>query len=189
MNAINTEFQSEHFRLHQLYTMITSEYKSILNCFIKEEILLVKKLSEIDPQDIRNQKPISNVYLGGQCFSQLLNDPLQDESCTIRFKSDCFKFLLELFLQMKKRLPLDKNGIIAKSNILGIEIALDLKRSPTSIVPLSVHFPHIIPQNKLNELDQRGPTTGPRATCGICAARGTILHKSCRLQEVATVFI
>ena len=26
VNAINTEFQSEHFRLHQLYTMITSEY-------------------------------------------------------------------------------------------------------------------------------------------------------------------
>ena len=95
-NAINTEFQSEHFRLHQLYTMITSEYKSILNCFIKEEILLAKKLSKIDPQDVRNQIPISDVYLGRQCFSQLLNDPLQDESCTIRFKSDCFKFLLEL---------------------------------------------------------------------------------------------
>ena len=55
VNAINTEFQSEHFRLHQLYTMITSEYKSFLNCFIKEEILLAKKLSEIDPQDIGNK--------------------------------------------------------------------------------------------------------------------------------------
>ena len=56
---------------------------------------------------------------------------------------------------MKKRLPLEKNEIIAKLNILGIEIALDLKWSPTSIVPLSVHFPHIIPQNKLNELDDQ----------------------------------
>ena len=53
---------------------------------------------------------------------------------------------------MKKRLPLEKNEIIAKLNILGIEIALDLKWSPTSIVPLSVHFPHIIPQNQLNDL-------------------------------------
>ena len=56
---------------------------------------------------------------------------------------------------MKKRLPLDKNGIIAKLNVLNIEIALDLKRSPTSIVPLAVHFPHIIPQNKLIELDDQ----------------------------------
>ena len=36
VNAINIESQSEHFRLHQLYTMITSEYKNILNCFIKK---------------------------------------------------------------------------------------------------------------------------------------------------------
>ena len=92
VNAINTEFQSEHFRLHQLYTMITSEYKSILNCFIKEEILFAKNLSEIDPHDIRSQKPISDVCLGGQCFSQLLNDPLQDESCTIRFRSVASSF-------------------------------------------------------------------------------------------------
>ena len=136
--------------------MITSEYKSILNCFIKKEILLAKKLSKIDPQDIRNQKPIGDVYLGGQCFfSQLLNDPLQDESCTIRFKSDCFKFLLELSLQMKKRLLLNENAISVKLNVLGIKIALNLKRSPTSIDPLAVHFPHIIPQNKLNEFDDQ----------------------------------
>ena len=49
--------------------MITSEFKSILNCFIKEEILFAKNMSEIDPQDIRSQKPISDVFLGGQCFS------------------------------------------------------------------------------------------------------------------------
>ena len=112
-------------------------------------------MSEIDSQDIKSQKPISDVYLGGQRFSQSLNDPLQDESCTIRFKSDCFKFLLELSLQMKKSLPLDENGIIAKLNVLGIEIALDLKRSPTSIVPFAVRFPHIIPQSKPNELDDQ----------------------------------
>ena len=135
--------------------MITSEYKSILNCVIKKEVLFAKNLSEIDSQDIRSQKPISDVYLGGQCFSQLLNDTLQDESRTIRFKSDCFKFLLELFLQMKKRLPVDENGMFSKLYVLDIEIALDLKRSSTSIVPLAVHFPHIIPRNKLNELDDQ----------------------------------
>ena len=114
-----------------------------------------KNLSEINPQDIKSQKPISDLYLGGQRFSQSLNDSLQDESCTIRFKSDCFKFLLEISLQIKKRLPLDENGTIVKLNVLGIEIALDLKRLPTSIVPFTVRFSHIIPQNKLNELDDQ----------------------------------
>ena len=32
---------------------------------------------------------------------------------------------------------------------------MDLKQSPTSIVPFDVRFPHIIPQNKLNELDNQ----------------------------------
>ena len=135
--------------------MITSEYKCIFNSFIKEEILLAKNLSEIDPQDIRSQKPISDICLGGQCLSQLLNDPLQDESCAIRLISDCFKFLSELSLQIKKRLPFDENAIIPKLNVLDIEIACDLERSTTSIVPLAVHFPHIIPQNKLNKLDDQ----------------------------------
>ena len=35
----------------------------------------------------------------------------------------------------------------------------------------------------LHSLNQRGPTTD-----GICAARETILHKSCRLQAAATFF-
>ena len=48
-----------------------------------------------------------------------------------------------------------ENGIIAKLNVLGIEIVLDLKRSPTSIVPFAVRLPHIIPQNKLKELDDQ----------------------------------
>ena len=107
-------------------------------------------MSEIDPQDIK--KPKTYLYLG-QYFSQLLNDSLQDESC--RFKSDRFRFLLELSLQMKKRLPLDENGMIAKLNVLGVKIAWNLKGSPTSIVPLAVHFQHIIPQNKVNELDDK----------------------------------
>ena len=43
-------------------------------------------------------------------------------------------------------------------SLLGIEIALDLKRSPTSIVAFAVRFPHILPQNKLNELDDQRRT-------------------------------
>ena len=39
---------------------------------------------------------------------------------------------------------------------------------------------------QLPRAPQRGPTTGPD---GICAVRGTILHKSCRLQAAATFFL
>ena len=66
VNALNIKFQSEHFRVHVLHAMVSKEYKSILSCFIKDEVLQSRKLSKIDPQDVRNQKNTDDVYLGGQ---------------------------------------------------------------------------------------------------------------------------
>ncbi|XP_029651387.1 uncharacterized protein LOC115224669 [Octopus sinensis] len=56
VNALNVEFQSEHFRLHLLHTLVSSEYKSILNCFIKEGVLAVSKLSDIDLNNNKSQR-------------------------------------------------------------------------------------------------------------------------------------
>ena len=81
MNALNREFQSEQFRLHQLHAMITMEYKSILPCFIKEKVLHSKKLSKIG-----NQKSISDVHLGGNALAHLITNPFQNKSCSNRFK-------------------------------------------------------------------------------------------------------
>ena len=89
VNALNIEFQSEHFRLHVLHAMVTTEYKSILSCFIKDEVIRLRKLSLIDPQDVRNQKSTNDVYLGGQALAHLINQPFQDENGTKRFKTDC----------------------------------------------------------------------------------------------------
>ena len=155
MNALNIEFQSEHFRLHVLHAMVSTEYKSILSCFIKDEILQSRKLSQIDPQDVRNQKNTNDVYLGGQAFAHLICNPFQDESGTKRFKTDCLKFLIELSNQIRQKLPLDENGLIAKMNVLNPKVDQDLYQSPESIVPLAAHFPHVVPQNMLNELDDQ----------------------------------
>ena len=56
---------------------------------------------------------------------------------------------------MKKRLPPDENGIVVKLNVLDTNIAFDLSRSPESIAPSAIHFPHVILQNKLNELNNQ----------------------------------
>ena len=155
VNALNIEFQSEHFRLHVLHAMVTTEYKSILSCFIKDEVIRSRKLSLIDPQDVRNQKSTNDEYLGGQALAHLINQPFQDENGTKRFKADCLRFLIELSNQMRKKLPLEENGLIAKLNVLNPKIAQDLSQSPESIIPLEVHFPHVVPENKLNELDDQ----------------------------------
>ena len=177
VNALNIDFQSEQFRLHQLHAMITLEYKSILACFIKEEVLHSKKLSEIDPQDTRNQKSISDVYLSGNAVAHLITNLFQNESCSNSFKTDCFKFLVELSIQIKKRSPMDENEIIAEMNVLDAKIAQDCSNSPVakmnvldkkitqdcsnspvSIVPFAVRFLHVLSHILLNELDDQRRT-------------------------------
>ena len=54
-----------------------------------------------------------------------------------------------------KRLPLDENGIIVKLNAFDTTIVLDLTRSSESIASLTIHFPYVIPQSKLNELEDQ----------------------------------
>ncbi|XP_067122933.1 zinc finger protein 862-like [Centruroides vittatus] len=76
VNVLNTEFQSEHFRLHVLYSMISAEYRNILSMFIKEETLLTTNLSEIDPADVRNHQDVKKIFLGGRTMSLLETEPL-----------------------------------------------------------------------------------------------------------------
>ena len=52
IDTLNLEFQSEHFRLHQLYFTISIEYKSILNVYKKRCFKLNQlELSDINTRD------------------------------------------------------------------------------------------------------------------------------------------
>ncbi len=155
VSALNSDFQSEHFRLHQLYITVSSEYKNILSFFIKEEILQTTKLSEIDPCIKNNHKNIDNIYLGGRAISHLINEPFKDDARTKRFRNDCLKVLVELAFQIKKRFPFSEDGIISKLRLLDPKVASDIHQSPSTITPLAVHFPSLVPEPKLNELDDQ----------------------------------
>ena len=97
---MNVEFQSEHFRLHILYSMVSSEYKNILSFFIKMEAISNTKLSEIDPKKECNFKNVDDIYLGGKAMAQLIKAPLLDENVVKRFKTYCLTFLVELSVQI-----------------------------------------------------------------------------------------
>ena len=62
VNAPNLEFQSEQFRLHNLHSMVSTEYKIILSFFIKEEVFTQIDLSNIDPKDKKIPKPMK-IYI------------------------------------------------------------------------------------------------------------------------------
>jgi len=39
---MNIEFQAENFRLHKVYSTLTSEYRHLLSLFIKDEVLTLR---------------------------------------------------------------------------------------------------------------------------------------------------
>ena len=114
VNVLNLESQSEHFRLHQLYTKTSSEYKDIFSFFIKEEILQAKTLSTIDPCNKSNHRNIDDVYLGDRARPHLIKEQFKDDAITLRFRNDCLKVLVELAFQMRKRFPFNEDGSISK---------------------------------------------------------------------------
>lgn len=154
INRINREFQSEEFRLHILFMMVTSEYKDLLSLFIKESLIISMKLSEIDPRNTNNHKPIGEIYLGGKTMAHIIKNPLHVDIDT-RFRILCLRFLVELCDQIRKRLVMDENSQLAKFNVLDPRISSNIKMSPLSIIPLAAQFPQLIPEEELNELDDQ----------------------------------
>ena len=71
VDRMNTEFQSEYFRLSSLFSTIADEYRSIIGMFIKQEILEAHTLSEIDPRNSSNFLDIKDLHLGGRCEALL----------------------------------------------------------------------------------------------------------------------
>lgn len=153
VDALNIEFQSEQFRLHQLYLSVSTEYKSVLEMFIKKDVLKQSQLNDIDPKDKRNHTNILYVYLGRRAIGLLIQEPFKDKSIEIRFWTDCLKVLIGVSAQKKKRFTFENDSVVTKLIILDLKIATNVDRSPDTIVPLAIHFPSIIRECELNELD------------------------------------
>ena len=153
VDVLNVEFQSEHFRLHQLHSSVSIEYKDILSYFVKEDVLNLVELDQINPKDVTNHVPIKDVYLGGRAIAHLSKEPFKELLIENKFRQDCLQVLEELAAEIKKRFSLDEGGILAKLNILDPKISTDVCCSPSTISPLAVHFPSIISETDLNTLN------------------------------------
>ena len=151
MNALNLEFQAEEFKLHVLYPKIASTYNELLTCFVKEEVTSSTDFREINPANEALHVPIDKTYLGGRAEAQIRSHPIPVNSDL--FRKDCKKVLVELCTQIRNRIDLDKNSLLAKLSILDPIYAQDLKRSPGSINDIAVRFPSVIDEEELDELE------------------------------------
>lgn len=153
MDKMNKEFQAEYFRISTLYSSIADEYRSILSMFVKHNVLESQKLSVINPNDVSVYLDVDSINLGGRCQSLLLKEPLGE--CKKRFMVDCQKVLVELCVQIKKRFPLEEDGVLAQLTIIDPKVALSPLRNVKSIVQLAVHFPTLVKEQDLDDLQEQ----------------------------------
>ena len=132
VDTLNVDFQSEHFRLHQLFLSVSTEYKNILSCFIIDEMLMTSKLSEVDPNDVSKYKEMKEISLGGKAMVHLMKNPFKDNAILLRFKSDCLNVLVRLASEIKKRFNFEDESIVAQLRILDPKVASDPSQSPSS---------------------------------------------------------
>ena len=91
---MNIEFQSEHHRLYKLHFSVSSKYKNIVSFFIKERVLNLVKLADINLHNGSNYKNLDDIYLGGRAILHLKKVPFKEDLHEKRFRNDC----LEVFM-------------------------------------------------------------------------------------------
>ena len=154
VDSMNIEFQSQQFRLHNVFSTISDEYRGLLSMFISNDAMNSKALSSIDPADHGLYKDLYSMDLGGRCEAMLLRQPLGIHEK--RFRSDVQAFLRELCLQIRMRFPLAEDSVIAQLKVMDASEAMSTHASRVrSIVNLASHFPTLVADDQLDDLQDQ----------------------------------
>ena len=63
--------------------------------------------------------------------------------------------MVKLCEQIRHRFDMNEDSLLAKLNVLDPQISKNPNFSPISIIPLAAHFPQLVPEENLNELDDQ----------------------------------
>ncbi|XP_045510218.1 uncharacterized protein LOC123705479 [Colias croceus] len=168
---INKEMQSESPKLYLLYERIFTTYKTILECFIKPELLqltedeknrskdlnldLENKILNLEYENKHNHVPIEEIYLGGNVISLLLKQDFvakMTQMEIVQFKEKCILFYIESVKQIKQRFCFNEKQRLKCLKFLNPKHIIE-KQAVTTIAHLGVQFPGLCPEN-MTELDR-----------------------------------
>ena len=121
--------------------------------FVKEDVLQNMSLYDIDPSDVRLHVPVSEIYLGGAATAQFVKEPVPTIADEI--KKECKRFMIEICKQIRRRINLDSQSLLAKLQVLDPSVAKDVTVSPRTITLLAAHFSSLVPKEQLNQLDNK----------------------------------
>ena len=112
-----------------------------------------RELSDIDPLDATLHKKLEDIEVGGRCANWFAAYPLGDKETL--FRRDTVEFLKELCSQIQKRFPLSKNSVMAQLRALDVDVALSTQNRPKSIINLARHFPSLVNEKELDNLQDQ----------------------------------
>ena len=113
------------------------------------------KFSEIYPEYQNNYQSLDGICLCARAILDLGKKRLNDDTPAKRFRIHHLMVLVNQTSKINKKFPITEDGIIWKLGILAHREKSDVNLSPVTIVSLAAHFPSVIAQHELCELDDQ----------------------------------
>lgn len=145
---LNREMQSESPKIHLIYRNVTNILKTIYDCFIKRNILVMTPLENIDFKNPSNFLPIEQIYYGAQVMKLISESNVSEDQLHL-FRIRCLDFYIEACTQITQRFPL-KNNPLSKFQFLDPAIIKTGSIQSITDVALMLKF---FETKKLQELD------------------------------------
>lgn len=146
---LNLEFQSQSVRIHKFLPYVKTFYKTILQNFIKSDVLSDEFLSNPNFSDIY-LKNINSVYVGAKAELFIKTNKIEINEI-IEFKGVGREYYKTLCAQISQRIDFDDKIL---KHIQGID-PLNLAESATSIIS---SIPDLISENEIENLDMEWRT-------------------------------
>lgn len=153
-DKLNIMFQSPHAMIHCVVKDCFLLYIQVLSCFIKPSVLKVpmQEVLNVDPRDPNIHLPLTQIY-GGVKFAKLLESSAnkrEEQDTSLMFRR-IQQFLVELSVQLQKRLPLNNQTLSEACSLLDPTALVGSDRQ--SLLDISSKFPNIIAENEQQDLD------------------------------------
>ena len=147
---LNVMFQSAKMSLHLLNRGLTSVYRDVLSCYMKEAYWRQDRIEEVDPTSEVNFLPLTSMYMGARISLLIATQEYFQRASDVQyFLKQVQEFYIKAASQIKKRFPINAPEI-AMLEVL--DQNADHTKFP-SLVPLASRFPNLIAKSKIQKLD------------------------------------
>ncbi|KAJ8962437.1 hypothetical protein NQ314_005733 [Rhamnusium bicolor] len=111
---INREMQSEKPKIQELHSNVTAMYKTLLECYIKRQIILKTPVHQINYENPHNFRPLNEIYLGAQIAMRIDN---LDQNQAHILRTRCLDFFIEGATQINQRFDFNSE-VLKNMNII-----------------------------------------------------------------------